>query len=48
MDKDDLDKKLNNNELIQKKYTKNWLGSISIPFLTLYLNTKIEGKIIFN
>ena len=26
-----------------KKYIKNWLGSISIPFITLYLNGKMEG-----
>lgn len=43
----DLERKFSE-ETTPKKYIKNWLGSISIPFITLYLNGKIEGSFNLN
>lgn len=39
---------VNEEHILQKKVERRWLGSIKLPFSTLYLNSKIEGTFVLN
>ncbi len=45
---DSKDEILDEDQLVARRMERRWLGSLKIPFATLYLNSKIEGTFILS